>query len=178
MQRAPGRISGLLPDVQYSSKTYLTITFGFCAQNHFLSRICSDMTVHYHVLLMLGFSARAGSCSARWDRAAVSMWLVAPRSLCMPLGGAFPQLQKQQDGCPTEPWRWEGPWWGPSFCTAAAPLCTELHCHSQKDEMALLPKLHLQRVDACCGCKTYSENFSIPLPQGHQQVVVVLLLGC
>lgn len=50
------------------------------------------MTVHYHVLLMLGFSAGAGSCSARWDRTAASMWLMAPQSLCMPMGRAFPQL--------------------------------------------------------------------------------------
>lgn len=115
-----------------------------------------------HVLLMLGFSARAGSRSARWNRTAASMWLMALQSLCLPMGRSFPHLQKQQDECPSKPWRWEDPWWGPSLCTAAALLCTELHWDTQKDEVALLPKLHLQRVVAHHSCKTYSENFSSP----------------
>lgn len=60
--------------------------FGSHALSHFHSRICSGMAVRDHVLLMLGFSARAGSCPARLDRAAASMWQAASQGVCTPMG--------------------------------------------------------------------------------------------
>lgn len=139
--------------------------FGSRALSHFQSRICSDMTVRDHVLLMLGFSARAGWCPGRLDRPAASMWLTASQGVCIPMGRPFPYLQEQQDGRPTALWRWKGAWGSSSLCMqpSAAPLCTEFHWYSQKDEMVLLPKFHLKRVVAHSSCRTYSENFPIAL---------------
>lgn len=139
--------------------------FGSRALRHLQPRICSDMWVRDHVLLTLDFSARAGSCPAGLGRTAASMWLTASQGVCVPMGRPFPYLQKQQYGCATVLWRWGGTWGSSSLHSqhSADPLCTEFHWYSQKDEMALLPKLHLKRVVIHSICKTYSDNFSIPL---------------
>lgn len=60
--------------------------FGSRALSHFHSRICSDMAVRDRVLLMLGFPAGAGSCPARLNRAAASMWQAASQGVCIPMG--------------------------------------------------------------------------------------------
>lgn len=63
------------------------------------------MTLRDHVLLMLGFSARAGSYPARSDRTAASVWLTASQGVCILTGRLSPYLQEQQDGHPTTPKR-------------------------------------------------------------------------
>lgn len=153
--------------------------FGFCAQSHSLSTTCSDMTVHYHDLLKLGFSAKAGSCSARWDRTAASTGLMAPQSLRVPMGRPCPHLQKQQDWCPPAPWRWEGPWWGPSFCTTAALLCRSFTGTVRRMRWPHCQNCTYREWLPAVAVKHTVKTSLFPLPQeGHQQAVVVLLLGC
>lgn len=121
------------------------------------------MTVHYHVLLTLGFSEpELAHVQLDWTGLPPACGWLHLREYVCPWEKPFPYLQKQSDGCPTAPWRWEGTW-GNFSLHSAAPLCTEFHWYSQKDEMALLPKLHLKRVVAHSSGKTHSEKSSIPL---------------
>lgn len=83
---------------------------------------------------------------------------------CMDTHGKTLSLPPEETGCIshcTVKMRW---WTGELHAQpSAAPLFTGFPWYSQKDEMALLPKLHLKRAVAHSSWTTHSENFSIPL---------------